>query len=899
MIPLKLHIKNFLSYGVNQTIDFRPYNLICLSGKNGHGKSALLDAITWVLWGQARKVSGIAKADEGLMHLGQTTMMVTLDFACDAHSYRVKREYTTAAQKSQTLLEFGIFESDHITIRPLTDKTIRATQTKIEDVLGLDYDSFINSAFLKQGQSNEFSKKTPKERKEILATILGLDRFESLRRIALDTAKEASQRHEQGVTALERLQQDLIHLPQTKSMVTELETTLLDLSKQESLLQDELKTIACALQALLVQKQHAEKIDFQKSHLEKTRVEQTNALLETARLWRTRAGEHRKQTQYTVLEQERTALQKELQELHLKASKKVALREQYLALKERLRLALQQLQEDYKRSHDALKLTEQTLELSLKATAEKEQELSKKIGAYDQELRNIAATIQNFSVLLSKPYVQELEELERCLARRTAYYHRFTTKAHALTEHLEALEHKNELIHATNEAICPLCEQRADRESLSSKFAQQKKSSQRQLERLIRWSNNLKKFIAHDTSLCIQAKARVAEQLAATLKITELEKQKIQHTAELERLHTEKLAQKKLAQELYTQKQQGAQDLITLKQAYSKTQEEDPYKEMNNQLIAIEQEGTRLVVDTSREKIVHETIALLTLLLEKQSLFLQEVAHQDERKRSIRRIVATLLELKKQIASLPDTTLALSSYKQQEIGLLRQEDEKKRELELHATRKEHLIHQKGALEARLSHLIRLTEEYKIQEQKAAQEAARASEYTTIAAALSKDGIQALLIENALPEIEHEANNLLGRLTDNQAHLSIESVRDLKSGKLKETLDIRISDTAGVRPYELFSGGEAFRIDFALRIAISKLLTRRAGSALQTLIIDEGFGSQDEDGLRNIMSSLHAIADDFSKIIIVSHLSSMKDEFPVHFTVSKTAEGSVLEVIQHC
>ena len=91
-------------------------------------------------------------------------------------------------------------------------------------------------------------------------------------------------------------------------------------------------------------------------------------------------------------------------------------------------------------------------------------------------------------------------------------------------------------------------------------------------------------------------------------------------------------------------------------------------------------------------------------------------------------------------------------------------------------------------------------------------------------------------------------NLLAKLTDNQTQLFIESLRDLKKGGTKETLDIKISDAVGIRPYELFSGGEAFRIDFALRIAISKLLARRAGTSLQTLIIDEGFGSQDEDGL---------------------------------------------------
>jgi len=62
MIPLKLQLKNFLSYGSElQTIDFTSYPLICLSGKNGHGKSALLDAITWAVWGQARKTLSTSK----------------------------------------------------------------------------------------------------------------------------------------------------------------------------------------------------------------------------------------------------------------------------------------------------------------------------------------------------------------------------------------------------------------------------------------------------------------------------------------------------------------------------------------------------------------------------------------------------------------------------------------------------------------------------------------------------------------------------------------------------------------------------------------------------------------------------------------------------------------------
>jgi exonuclease SbcC len=70
----------------------------------------------------------------------------------------------------------------------------------------------------------------------------------------------------------------------------------------------------------------------------------------------------------------------------------------------------------------------------------------------------------------------------------------------------------------------------------------------------------------------------------------------------------------------------------------------------------------------------------------------------------------------------------------------------------------------------------------------------------------------------------------------------------KKGEIAETLNIKIFEGHGTRDYEMFSGGEAFRIDFAIRIALSRLLARRAGAPLPTLIIDEGFGTQDTDGI---------------------------------------------------
>ena len=168
-------------------------------------------------------------------------------------------------------------------------------------------------------------------------------------------------------------------------------------------------------------------------------------------------------------------------------------------------------------------------------------------------------------------------------------------------------------------------------------------------------------------------------------------------------------------------------------------------------------------------------------------------------------------------------------------------------------------------------------------------------YDDLATAFSKKGIQAMIIESALPEIEEEANRLLGRMTDNRMHLRIESQRDTQKGGIIETLEIKISDELGTRNYEMFSGGETFRVNFALRIALSKLLARRAGAPLPTLIIDEGFGTQDSTGREKLVEAINSIQDDFEKILVITHIEELKDAFPVRIEVTKTEDGSTFSL----
>jgi DNA repair protein SbcC/Rad50 len=174
-----------------------------------------------------------------------------------------------------------------------------------------------------------------------------------------------------------------------------------------------------------------------------------------------------------------------------------------------------------------------------------------------------------------------------------------------------------------------------------------------------------------------------------------------------------------------------------------------------------------------------------------------------------------------------------------------------------------------------------------------------SQYKQLERAFGKDGVPALLIEQALPQIETKANTILERLSGGGMtvrFITQAAYKDRKRDDLKETLDIQISDGAGMRDYEMFSGGEAFRVNFAVRLALSEVLAQRAGARLQTLVIDEGFGSQDALGRQRLIEAINLVRQDFAKVLVITHIDELKDAFPHRIEVEKTARGSNLRVV---
>jgi exonuclease SbcC len=204
MIPVKLELHNFLAYRDPDPLNLEGIHVACISGENGSGKSSLLDAITWALWGKARSAS----ADD-LIHQNLRETRVALEFEMNGTRYKAIRQRSIEKKTPLSLLELQAWDGGAGEWRSLSEATMRATQERIDRLLRLDYDTFINSALLAQGHADEFTAKPPFQRVQILAAILGLDRWERYEERAKEKLRREREAAERLGSRLTELEQEL------------------------------------------------------------------------------------------------------------------------------------------------------------------------------------------------------------------------------------------------------------------------------------------------------------------------------------------------------------------------------------------------------------------------------------------------------------------------------------------------------------------------------------------------------------------------------------------------------------------------------------------------------------------------------------------------------------------
>lgn len=694
MIPLRLEIQNFLAYRAPSPLSFEGIHVGCLAGENGAGKSSLLDAMTWVLWGKARSNS----ADD-LIHQGETEMRVCLEFALGPQRYQAIRQ-RKAGKTGQSLLELQVLDGGRW--RGVSEHSVRATQEKLNALLRLDYDTFVNSAFILQGRADEFTTKTPAARKQVLANILGLSDWEAYE----DKAKDEIRRLHDGI------------------------------QRVEGQLQEIERELNCRAQYEV-----------------ELAAAQDEALKMTERL---------------------TAAEKEWSDIERTRAELVTLQRQIDDLTGRVVQSVKDLKE----------LDRELATLRLKA-----------------DTTSIAAEIERAHALLDEIEAREAEYEALSRDRQAILEANAQLKGEndALGPQTEPLKRRVELLGEATEPACPTCGQPLTEDHrhrlIGELHAEVEARRGRYRQNQARMKELGERIATLDRSLA-EVTARLRDRLPLQKKLSDLQAAHV--SAEEARAQVEVLAERRRRWEANLESVQASRDSLE--------KEADLHEQ-------------RLIGASAKRD------ELDRLRYEKRLA--------DER-----------------VGGARQTLAALASYEKQR-------------------------------KARLEERARLAEEKDL--------------YEALREAFGKRGVPAMIIEAAVPEIEQAANELLNRMTAGRMNVRIETQREIKTGDLRESLDIFISDDLGTRSYEMYSGGEAFRVDFAIRIALSKLLARRAGAPLRTLFVDEGFGSQDAAGRERLVAAIHTIQDDFDLILVITHIEELKDVFPTRIDVIKTPNGSEIQV----
>lgn len=849
MIPIRLELHNFLPYRAPDPIVFDGIALACLTGQNGAGKSSLLDAISWSLWGKAR-----SKRDDELIHLGQSEMHIQLDFEQEGTVYRVLRRRTRRGRSSTGALDLMILREDDSPLI-INEVNTRETQHKINGILRLDYDTFVNSAFLQQGRADAFTIKTPAERKKILSDILGLDQWagyeDNVKAILNDISRDIDIINHD----MDAIDAEIAKEPQYKQELADATQAYNEADANLKLAEEQLDKVANSEDAL---RRENEGLIHQHGVITQRQDDITSAQEEIQRQDKNIAG-------YQTTIDQAEAIASGYQQLLTARENQSAIAEQLTQMKE--------LDEQYNQLEKELAKKKSTLEKDKSAILARIEGLDKQIEQADStDLDTVRQEVDELQALDSQrdETTQAIQKVKEERSGLTATLKALEAEGTGLNERLENLE-------AADGATCPLCGQpltddhrneiltdltherdtkREDYRQHKKRVAEIKADSKEQQKQVNKWVLQLKNLPALQQRYgALEEQVNIAQEAESDLHIEQTKLTQVEDT----------LIQQAYGEELRAQMTQIDEQRQRI--GYDPDSHEDvksqleTYREFDRQHTQLEFAQMNLPEAQTLQDNVQAR-------LEK----LQNTLKGDEQK---------LEKIKDEIAVL-------------EVKVT---EEKKHRIEVarFRTRVQTLNERKTIAQQELN-AIKAKREEKIRKQKRLDETLHEQGlHNELKTAFGKNGVPAMIIETAIPELEAEANDLLSRMTDGRMTLRLNTQREKVSGGVTETLDIEIADELGTRGYEMYSGGEAFRINFAIRVALSKMLARRAGAHLRTLFIDEGFGSQDDDGRNKLVEAINIIQADFDMILVITHIEELRDSFPVHVVVEKTPEGSMVSV----
>jgi len=867
MIPIKLSLSGFLSYKEPVELDFRGFDLACIAGPNGAGKSSLLDALTWVLFGAARR------KDDALINTRSDAAAVELVFLYEGNIYRVQR---SKARLKTTLLEFqilqkkvdGVSPENEVSLqdfesgswKPLTEHSLRDTQDRIQETLRLDYDTFINASFFLQGKADQFAQHRPADRKRILGSILGLDIWEVYRLRAVERRKS----YEDEISGIEgRLSEIDAELAQEQTRKQKLLTLQADLERiqTEREGQDALVKNLQQIQAALDEQgrwvnELARQHQTEKGRLDDIEFRLRERLEERDGFREILSQEERIRSEYAAwleLKDELEGWEKVAERFRAWETRRIEPKSEIQAEQARLEQELNNLLQNqaHARKADADRTALQSDLLKNRSV----------VGGLERELEKRLSLEADLQVLQAE------------VAEARAENPRLKAEMDDLRQRITQLE-------SSESPDCPLCGQ-----SLSER------EKGELVEELEGQGKEKAKRFRENRDLLQEVEIRLAGLQAEIKGLSSLENELRKMTQTEAQISSRLVA---LDEVVADWAQKGELRLLEIR---STLENETFANDARSRLVEIDLELKSTGYDAQAHDRVRQaeknsrSIQSELLSLERSKASMAQIEREigdlenqfksmqvevNRMSRDYLKAADAYSAAQEQAPDLPGAESALRDLRERE-NMLRQEVGGARQAVLVL---DDLRDRRGEFENRREQLAELVQQHRGLER-----------------AFGPQGVPALLIEQALPQIESKANSILERLGGDMSvsFITQEAYKDKKREDLRETLEIQIRDVSGPREYELFSGGEAFRVNFAVRLALSEILAQRAGSRLQTLVIDEGFGSQDAQGRQRLLEAINTVRPDFAKILVITHIDELKEAFPTRIEVQKTQLGSAVQV----
>jgi exonuclease SbcC len=781
--PVRIEVEGFSAYRERVEVDFEGVDFFSLAGPTGSGKSSLVDAMVFALYGRVPRLGGNAVAPA--ITAGTDRARVRFFFEVDDVTYDATRMAQRTSSGGANVKEARLQKGDSVLADGPGDVT-----AEVESLLRLGFDDFTRTVVLPQGEFARFLKATKAERQGLLRNLLGLDVFTKMRELARTRAAVATETAENARRTL-----DALDLPDEESR----ETALRQRDALEQL-NDELpgreKTLGEMDRAVEEARSSVTKLNGAITRLaaieEPPRLEELETLAADAR---SRVVDAR--------------------ETHRAAVDKVeAIEERSGELPTREQVAA------WIRARDRLAHLDERLA--------------------DDGLENARVTLRQAESRLE----EGLASLER--ARRAGAKARTEHSAHLLAGSLVAGE------------PCPVCAQTVTQ----------------------------------------------IPDLDEVPALTEVEAEETRADAEVSRLRAEVDA----ARTALATVEAGRAGLFEQRESVMADLTEAP-----DDLESLQAELQRLTTEMEEaRKGAREAAAAV----DKSQRELEDLADASRRvAKSLTEAQLTVADLEPPISEADDVTVQwkeLIAWRDQTIERLRGQREEAAEMvataeatagvarqELISDLKAHGVEATEPFAAEVATALQKARSVVESHEQAAERSVslateiedavqRAAVAKTLSEHLQARGFERWLMAGALVDLVNGANDLLDQLSDGGYSLHSD-----ESGSFS-IVDHRNADE--MRRVETLSGGETFLVSLALALSLAETLAAKGGSGLDAIILDEGFGTLDDESLDTVASVLEELTGKGLMVGVITHVKELAARAPVRYEVVREPRGAKVRLV---